>query len=332
MSAFDQKDINPFFLDIMRKIAFLIFPDGSLLDFSGALTVFEVANRLSPDSIRPYQLKVMSEHGGMLCSASGTEILTHPLDRSVLDTLIVAGGSGPRESNFSAALLAYTQHAASRARRTASVCTGAFVLAAAGLLDGRRATTHWRMAALLQRLHPQIEVDSDKIFIQDGTFWTSAGISAGIDLALALIEQDLGPELAHAVAREMVVYYRRPGGQSQFSSLLEMEPPSGRIRQTLSYARAHLHEALSAERLAEIACLSRRQFDRAFSAETGQTPAKAIERLRAEAARLRVENSDESLEGIARTVGFSDPERMRRAFLRMFGQPPQALRRASRNN
>lgn len=185
--------------------------------------------------------------------------------------------------------------------------------------------------ARLGQLAWQVQVDSDKIFIQDGALWTSAGISAGIDLALALVEQDLGQELAHAVAREMVVYYRRPGGQSQFSSLLEMEPPSGRIRQALRYAREHLHEALSAERLAEIACLSRRQFDRAFSAETGQTPAKAIERLRAEAARVRVENSDESLEGIARMVGFADPERMRRAFLRLFGQPPQALRRASRN-
>jgi transcriptional regulator GlxA family with amidase domain len=318
-------------LDIMRKIAFLIFPDCSLLDFSGALTVFEVANRLSPGNSRPYLLQVMSEHGGVLRSASGTEILTHALDRTVLDTLVVAGGSGPREGNLSAPLVAYTRHAASRARCTASVCTGAFVLAAAGLLDGRRATTHWRLAALLQRLHPQVQVDSDKIFIQDGALWTSAGISAGIDLALALVEQDLGQELAHAVAREMVVYYRRPGGQSQFSSLLEMEPPSGRIRQALRYAREHLHEALSAERLAEIACLSRRQFDRAFSAETGQTPAKAIERLRAEAARVRVENSDESLEGIARMVGFADPERMRRAFLRLFGQPPQALRRASRN-
>jgi len=317
----------------MRKIGFLLFLDCSLLDFTGPLTAFDVANRLSEErsgASRPYQLRVMSEQGGMLESASGTAVVTHPLDRGAFDTLIIAGGAGPREGVLSANLLDYTRHAASKARRIASVCTGAFVLAAAGLLDGKRATTHWRMATRLQRMHPSVQVDSDKIFIKDGNVWTSAGISAGIDLALALIEEDLGVELARAVARELVVYHRRPGGQSQFSNLLEMDPPSGRIRETLSYARNHLHESLSADRLAEIACLSRRQFDRAFSAETGQTPAKAIEKLRAEAARPRVEAGEESLENIARAVGFDDPERMRRAFLRVFGYPPQAIRRAQR--
>ena len=317
----------------MRKIGFLLFLDCSLLDFTGPLTAFDVANRLSEErsgASRPYQLRVMSEQGGMLESASGTTVVTHPLDRSAFDTLIIAGGAGPREGVLSATLLDYTRHAAGKARRVASVCTGAFVLAAAGLLDGKRATTHWRMATRLQRMHPAVQVDSDKIFIKDGNVWTSAGISAGIDLALALIEEDLGVELARAVARELVVYHRRPGGQSQFSNLLEMDPPSGRIRETLSYARNHLHESLSADRLAEIACLSRRQFDRAFSAETGQTPAKAIEKLRAEAARPRVEAGEESLENIARAVGFDDPERMRRAFLRVFGYPPQAIRRAQR--
>lgn len=230
----------------------------------------------------------MSEQGGLLESASGIAVITRPLERTPLDTLIVAGGAGPREGLLSANLVEYTQHAAAQARRVASVCTGSFVLAAAGLLDDKRATTHWRMATRLQRMHPEVQVDSDKIFIKDGKVWTSAGISAGIDLALALIEEDHGAELARAVARELVVYLRRPGGQSQFSSLLEMDPPSGRIRQALSYARDHLHESLSAERLAEVACLSRRQFDRAFSAETGQTPAKAIEKLRAELGRVDV--------------------------------------------
>jgi transcriptional regulator GlxA family with amidase domain len=314
----------------MRKIGFLLFLDCSLLDFTGPLTAFDVANRLSTSSVPPYQLRVMSEHGGMLESASGTAVITHPLERSPLDTLIVAGGAGPREGLLSTTLLEYTRHAAAQARRVASVCTGAFVLAAAGLLDGKRATTHWRMAAKLQRMHPLVQVDSDRIFIKDGDVWTSAGISAGIDLALALIEEDLGVELARAVARELVVYHRRPGGQSQFSNLLDMDPPSSRIREALSYARNHLHAALTVEHLAEIACLSRRQFDRAFTAETGQTPAKAIEKLRAEAARPRVEAGEESLESIARAVGFADPERMRRAFLRVFGYPPQAIRRAQR--
>ncbi|MBB3211404.1 transcriptional regulator GlxA family with amidase domain [Herbaspirillum sp. Sphag1AN] len=311
-----------------RQIGFLLFLDCSLLDFTGPLTAFDVANRLAGH--QHYQLRVMSEQGGLLESASGIAVITRPLERAPLDTLIVAGGAGPREGLLSATLLDYTQHAAAQARRVASVCTGAFVLAAAGLLDGKRATTHWRMATRLQRMHPAVQVDSDKIFIKDGKVWTSAGISAGIDLALALIEEDHGAELARAVARELVVYHRRPGGQSQFSSLLAMDPPSGRIRQALSYARDHLHESLSAERLAEVACLSRRQFDRAFSAETGQTPAKAIEKLRAEVARPRVEAGDESLENIARAVGFDDPERMRRAFLRVFGYAPQAIRRATR--
>jgi transcriptional regulator GlxA family with amidase domain len=315
----------------MRDIGFLLFLDCSLLDFTGPLTAFDVANRINDTPAHPlYRLRVMSEQGGLLTSASGIAVATHALDPAPLDTLIVAGGAGPREGLLSPTLLDYTRHAALHARRMASVCTGAFVLAAAGLLDGKRATTHWRMATRLQRMHPAVQVDSDKIFIRDGTIWTSAGISAGIDLALALIEEDHGTALAQAVARELVVYHRRPGGQSQFSSLLEMDPPSGRIRQTLSYARDHLHETLNADRLAAIACLSRRQFDRAFCAETGQTPAKAIEKLRAEAARPRVESSEESLENIARAVGFEDPERMRRAFLRVFGYPPQAIRRSSR--
>jgi transcriptional regulator GlxA family with amidase domain len=219
---------------------------------------------------------------------------------------------------------------AASARRIASVCTGAFILAAAGLLDGRRATTHWRFATRLQATYPAIEVDADRIFVKDGSIWSSAGITAGIDLALALIEEDLGAAVAKAVAREMVVYYRRPGGQSQFSTLLELTPRSARVHRALSFARDHLSEPLPVERLAEAARLSQRQFGRAFAAETGQTPAKAVERLRAETARPLVEDSTQSLEEIARATGFSDPERMRLSFIRAFGQPPQALRRAAR--
>ena len=187
------------------------------------------------------------------------------------------------------------------------------------------------MAAQLQRRYPHVQVQSDHIFIHDGPVWTSAGISSGIDLALALIEEDLGVEVSPAVARELVVYHRRPGGQSQFSALLELDPASSRIARALSYAREHLHETLDVDRLAEVAHLSRRQFDRAFAAETGQTPAKAVEKLRAEAARPRVESGDESLEQVARAVGFADPERMRRAFIRVFGQPPQSVRRGGRS-
>jgi transcriptional regulator GlxA family with amidase domain len=264
-------------------------------------------------------------------SSSGAAILTEPIGQAgTFDTLVISGGLAPREGRVSPRVLEFVCRVARRTRRVTSVCTGAFVLAAAGLLDGRRATTHWRMAAFMQRLYPKIRVESDRIYTQDGPVWTSAGISAGIDLALALIEDDLGAEVARAVARELVVYHRRPGGQSQFSSLLEMDPPSSRISQALMYAREHLHEELSVDRLAEVACLSRRQFDRAFAAETGQTPAKAVEKLRVETARLRVEEGAESLEAIARATGFADPERMRRAFIRVYGQPPQAIRRAGR--
>jgi transcriptional regulator GlxA family with amidase domain len=197
---------------------------------------------------------------------------------------------------------------------------GAFLLAASGLLDGRRATTHWRFAPKLQAMYPAVQVDGDHIFLGEKGVWTSAGMTAGIDMTLALIEEDCGADISRAVARMMVVYYRRPGGQLQHSSLLEMEPGSDRIRRVLSF-----------ERLADEANLSVRQFSRAFMEATGTTPAKAIERLRVEMARPRVEEGREALEVIARAVGFADPERMRQSFTRVFGQAPQAIRRAARN-
>ena len=169
------------------------------------------------------------------------------------------------------------------------LCTGAFVLADAGLLDGRRATTHWCRSEQFARDFPQVQLEADHIYVNDGRFWTSAGISAGIDLALAVIADDLGERVARAVARQLVVYYRRPGGQSQFSTLLELDPASSRIARALGYAREHLHEALDVDRLAEVAHLSRRQFTRTFRLETGQSPAKAVETLRVEAARLMLE-------------------------------------------
>ena len=317
----------------MRRIGFLVFPGCSLLDFTGPLTAFDVANRLhAATSGQPaYRIDVVSEGGALVQSAPGLVMQTLPLDDPAFDTLVISGGNGPREDAFSLRLIAFVQEAAQHSRRMTSVCSGAFALAAAGLLDGRRATTHWRMAALLQRRYPRVQVQSDHIFIHDGPVWTSAGISSGIDLALALIEDDLGVDISRAVARELVVYHRRPGGQSQFSALLELDPASSRIARALSYAREHLHETLDVDRLADVAHLSRRQFDRAFVAETGQTPAKAIEKLRAEAARPRVEAGDESLEQVARAVGFADPERMRRAFIRVFGQPPQSVRRSGRS-
>lgn len=311
----------------MREIGFLIHPGFQLLDLSGPLAAFEVAGRIAGE---PYKIRTLSCSGGLIASSSGLEIVSEPVREATFDTFVIVGGNGCLEPESAAELSELTLYYAARARRLASVCTGAFVLAHAGLLDDRHATTHWKHASLLQRLFPKIKVHGDRIFTQDGSVWTSAGVCAGIDLAFALIEDDLGLEIARATARNLVVYHRRPGGQSQFSSLLDLDPESNRIRDALSFAREHLHEKLPVERLAEVACLSPRQFGRAVFAETGETPAKVVERLRAEVARERVESSPEPLEVIANQVGFVDPERMRRAFIRLFRQTPQEVRRNAR--
>lgn len=313
-----------------RNIAFFVFPDFQLLDLVGPLAAFQLAEFVVRPA--PYRPLVISERGGRVTSTSGLDVPSQRLQRQTVDTLIVVGGYGARDGDYPQARLAALRRAAGRAHRVASVCTGAFLLAKAGLLEGRRVTTHWRHAARLQREYGGVKVDGERIFIKDGSVWTSAGITAGIDLALAMIEEDFGRELSRGVAQELVVYHRRPGGQSQFSAMLALEPTSDRIRRALSFAEGNLARALPIERLAEIACLSPRQFLRAFRAETGETPAKAVERLRAEAARPRIEEGREPIERIAATVGFSDPERMRRAFLRRFGQPPQALRRLARTS
>lgn len=319
-----------------RRIGFLVFPDFQILDLTGPLAAFEIAARpftMKADraaEARPYQLHVVSEPGGLIKSSSGLAVMTERMQGRIFDTLIIAGGMGSFAAAASPELQAIVKKAARRFRRVTSVCSGTFVMAAAGLLEGRRATTHWRAAPLLQQHYPGIQVEVDRIFVKEGRIWTSAGVTAGIDLALALIEEDLGAEMARAVARDLVVYYRRPGGQSQFSALLELDPASDRIRRALSYARAHLQETLSVEQLAGVAGLSPRQFGRLFLSETAQTPAKAVERLRAESARAQIEKTNEPIEMIAKSVGFSDPERMRRVFVRWFGNPPQAVRRMSR--
>jgi len=311
-----------------QHIAFFVFNDFQLLDLSGPLAAFQLAAAASADA---YRISVISERGGSIVSSAGIAVVATAAPTDCVDTFVVVGGRGVHAVVASPAALIAARSTLVTARRIASVCTGAFLLAAAGLLNGRRATTHWKFATRLQAEYPSIKVDVDAIFINDGHLWTSAGITAGIDLALALIEHDLGSTIAKTIARDMVVYYRRPGGQSQFSTLLDLDPGSPRIGRALRYARDHLSEALTMERLAEIAGLSSRQFSRAFLAETGKTPAKAVEHLRAETARSMVEDGTLHLEIIARTVGFHDPERMRKGFIRTFGQPPQALRRAARD-
>lgn len=313
--------------DITRHIAFFTYPGFVLLDLTGPLEAFSVAADMAPGS---YRLSVMSLEGGEVESSTRLKVMTQTALADGIDTFVVVGDFGLASCTVSAETIGYIRAASAGARRTASVCMGAFLLAASGLLDGRRATTHWRFATKLQAMYPAIRVDGDRIFLSEAGVWTSAGMTAGIDMALALIEEDLGREISRAVARMLVVYYRRPGGQLQYSSLLDLDPGSDRIRHVLSFAREHLSEPLSVEHLAEVAHLSVRQFSRAFIAATGMTPAKAIERLRAEAARTRVEDGREPLETIARAVGFTDPERMRQSFIRAFGHAPQTIRRAAR--
>jgi transcriptional regulator GlxA family with amidase domain len=319
------KDVYPSNNAMLKNIGFLLYPRYLLLDLAGPMSAFASANRIADEPL--YRMQMVSVAGRSISNSFGMPVDTCALKRRSFDTLIVVGGARwPMRSPDIGAI----QLASSKVRRLASVCTGAFVLAQCGLLDGRRVTTHWRRAAELQREHAAVRVESDSIFIKDGRVWTSAGITAGIDLALAMIEEDYGASIALQVAQDLVVYYRRPGGQSQFSAMSEIAPESDRIRVALSYAREHLTASLSVERLAEVACLSSRQFGRVFKAETGETPAKAVERLRAEVARERIEGGAEPVESIAAAVGFSDPERMRRAFLRLYGEPPQSLRRKAR--
>jgi transcriptional regulator GlxA family with amidase domain len=312
----------------MRTIGILIFPNFQLLDAAGPVAAFEEASRETASPA--YRLRVIARSAGAVASSSGAELTAAAFADEPLDTLIVAGGWGTREALACAETLAYVRAAAGRARRTASVCSGAFILAASGLLDGKRATTHWGRAAELARAYPRVRVEPDRIFVRDGAVWTSAGITAGIDLALAMVADDLGERIAKLAAQQLVVYYRRPGGQSQFSALLDADRSNGRFSSVLAWARERLSERLPVERLADQATMSPRHFTRCFTVETGMTPAKAIERLRLEVSRERIESGSEPIERIAALTGFGDPERMRRAFIRAFGQPPQALRRAAR--
>ena len=308
----------------MRQVGFIL-EDGFQVMGMAALSAFEFANvDLGREA---YRLTVVSERGGSVRSSLGIRIETVPLTEAP-DTLMVVGELLPRP--LSPALRDYIARAGRTSRRVAGLCTGAFALAEAGLLDGRTATTHWAHARDLQERFPAIRVDDDRIFVSDGHVWTSAGMSAAIDLTLALIEDDHGAELSRAVARKLVVYHRRPGGQSQFSALLELEPRSGRVRRALLYAKEHLRNPLTVEELAEAASVSPRQFSRLFREETGQSPAKAVERLRLEAAQAMIEDGRHALDVVARDTGFADRDRMRRAFLRAYGQPPQSLRRSLR--
>jgi transcriptional regulator GlxA family with amidase domain len=311
----------------LRDVAFVVYPDYSTMALA-VITAFEVANSVAETKAPPYELHFASENGGKIRTSCGMMLESEPFTEMPFHTLFVGGATAPKAST--PGLIAYMRDALKRHRRIAAISTGTFVLAEAGLLDGRNATTHWMHAPLLQAQYPDVKLDQDRIFMNDGPIWTTAGGAAGLDLSLALIEIDLGAEFAKLVARELVVYHRRSGSQSQISTLLDLTPKSDRIQSALTYARDNLHKPLTVSELADAANLSPRQFSRAFHAETGQSPAKAIENLRVEGARNLMEQSRHSIDEVARQTGFSDRDHMRRAFVRAFGRPPQALRRTAR--
>jgi transcriptional regulator GlxA family with amidase domain len=310
----------------MKRIAYLLVPEFQVMVFGG-LTVFEVANHTAKQPF--YDIHLISESGGPVRSSLGYSVTSEAFGDVPFDTVIVAGALSI--SPVSVGVVEFLRRATTSSRRMASMCTGTFYLAQAGLLDQRRVTTHWFFARQLQSNYPTLTVDEDRIFIVDGQIWTSAGMTAGIDLALAMVEQDLGAEVARSVAKKLVVFHRRSGGQLQHSALLELDAKSDRIQNALLYAKNHLHTPLTVDQLADVANLSPRQFSRAFRSETGQSPAKAVENLRVEAARSMMEEGRTPIDVVARETGFADRNRMRRAFLRAFGQPPQAMRRSLRN-
>jgi transcriptional regulator GlxA family with amidase domain len=305
----------------MRKVGLFVFPGFQVMSLA-TLSAFEVANKRSSETL--YDLQVLSEKGGLLRNSIGVDMSTKAIGDDEFDTILV--GSGIEILSTSPAAADYLRQAAKSTRRLASICLGAFALGDAGLLDGRRATTHWRYAQRLQERFPKCKVDMDKIFIADGQVWTSAGMSAGSDLAVGMIESDYGTDLARVVARGLVMHHRRAGGQSQHSALLDLDAKADRIQTALAYAKRNLRIPLEIEDLARVACLSPRQFTRVFRSETGTSPAKALETLRLEAAKLLLEQSRLPVEAVALEAGFGNRERMRRAFIRAYGEAPQAIR------
>lgn len=326
-----------------RRLLILAVAPAQLLDIAGPAEVLAQAGRLHA-----------LERGGDDCSGSyaplhdvsyfflpapgaasttaGLELASTVAEQDLLaaepfDTLIVVGGEGARRRGDEAAVQRLVRHLAPRARRVVGVCTGAFILAAAGLLDGRRVATHWRWCAELARRYPGLTVEPEPIYLRDGRIWTSAGVCAGMDLTLALVEEDHGHALALAVARELVLFLRRPGDQKQFSTMLSAQTGSkARLRDLLAWMAENLHRPLPVAALAARAGLSPRTFARVFLEDTGQTPARFLERMRVEEARRRLESGQASLAAVAAACGFGAEETMRRSFLRQVGTPPGGYR------
>jgi len=316
-----------------RRVAMVVYPDVQILDITGPLEVFGRTARwlVEQDRCRqpPYSVELLAAHPGIVRSSSGLELVVRRSFAEVrggIDTLLVAGGIGARRSPGDE-LVSWLRRVAPRVRRLASVCTGAFLLAEAGLLDGRRATTHWRACRELAERFPHVAVETDPIFVRDGRIYTSAGVTAGMDLALAMVEEDHGREVALAVARELVMFLKRPGGQSQYSALLmaqaaDREP----IRELQVWISEHPAADLSVAALASRAAMSARNFARVFTRAVGVTPARFVERARVEAARRRLEESSRGIEAVAAQCGFGSAEITRRAFLRTVRVNPAEYR------
>ncbi|MCW5891535.1 MAG: GlxA family transcriptional regulator [bacterium] len=314
-----------------RHVAVVAYPGVHMLDVAGPLEVFAAATRLlGPGAATPYRVEILAGRPGPVATQSGLRLVADRAWRAVrepLDTLLVAGGAGTEAAMADVALLAWLRRMAPRVRRLGSVCSGSFVLAEAGLLDGRRATTHWAWCEALAARHPRVRVERDPIFVRDGDVWTSAGVTAGMDLALALVEDDAGREVALAVARQMVLFLQRPGGQSQFSAALAAqaaERPS--LRDLQAWITGHPGSELSVAALARRSAMSPRNFARAFRREVGLTPGRFVEAVRVEAARRRLEETADGVEEIAAACGFGTAESMRRAFLRTVHVSPSQYR------
>jgi transcriptional regulator GlxA family with amidase domain len=313
----------------------LAYPGAQILDVTGPLEVFAIATRLL--SVRTsrdpgYRMELVAESAGPIPMSSGLELVAQRAMRDVrgpIDTLFVAGGEGARRAVRDPATIDWIRRTDARARRTAAVCTGAFLLARAGLLEGRHATTHWGSCAALARSFPGVRVEPDRIYVRDGRIATSAGVTAGMDLALALLEDDLGGELARDVARQLVLFLRRPGGQSQFSVQLAgpvAHRPS--LRELQAWIHEHPGADLGVEALARRMAMSPRNFARVFTRELAVTPARYVERARVEAARQWLEDSRAGLDEVAAACGFGSAETLRRAFQRLLRVSPSAYREA----
>ena len=319
------------------RIAFVLFPGFQQLDLAGPMAVFEVTGRARAGS---YSWRLVASQALAVRSSAGIDWPVQPLPRALggLDLVMVIGGDGVDAACADTRLTRWLQRAGASGARLASICSGSLVLAAAGLLDARTATTHWSRGRQFASAYPAVRLQPDRIYVREparrrGTqrlpeVWTSAGMTAGIDLCLALVAHDHGEDLARDAARQLVVERRRPGGQTQFSSLLDMQRPEGRFGALLDHVRSHLREDHRIDTLAMRACMSPRHFARCFREETGTTPAHAVERLRVEAARAALDSGQTSVQRVALDSGFGNTERMRRAFQRLLGRAPASLRAA----